>query len=61
MKTLKHRAFTIKLTEEDGEIKVAVTRDDGSLIEHDNNPDYYEEEEDAIEHGKTVIDEYLEQ
>lgn len=52
----EHKGCRIEIQEIDGEWKVTAKKMDGSIIEHEDNPDFYEDHEDAIEHGKTVID-----
>lgn len=56
----KYRGLTITVTPEGDMFKVTVTKLDGTLVDHDDNPDYCESEEDAIFHGEYVIDEFFE-
>lgn len=58
MKTT-HRGFTIEVLPEMGEYVVKAQRDDGSLLDHENNPTHCEDEDDAVETGKQIIDEFL--
>lgn len=59
--TVKHRGFIIEVLPEAGEFVCKCKRVDGSLIEHEDNPDYYDDEEDAINNGKRIIDEFLDE
>lgn len=54
-----HKGFTITVKPEDGQFHIHVTQFDGSSMEHEDNPDFYETEEKAIKHGKSIIDEFL--
>jgi hypothetical protein len=57
--TTEYRGFKIEVFPINDEYEVTCKRLDGSAIEHEDNPDYYDNEEDAIAHGKVIIDEFL--
>lgn len=60
MKT-NYRGFIIEVLPEMGQFVVSCKRLDGSLVEHPDNPEHYEDEESCIEHGEHIIDEFLDE
>jgi len=55
----RYRGFIIEILPEAGELVMKAKRLDGSLVDDENNPSYYDNEEEALDAGQAIIDTLL--